>query len=90
MLFRIDSSDLEFQDWLAQNPTEDELRAAYLLLEAKKADLWSPGHIDSFRRDRFELDGIYVGRLVKIKWALANHWAASGQFDRLTDQPQFA
>lgn len=83
MPFHLDSSEAEFHDWLAQHPTEDELREAYLRLETRRANLWTPGHIDSFRRDRYELDSRYVGCLVQIKWALANHWASSGQFDHL-------
>ncbi len=76
-------SDLEFSTWLADGPTEDELREAYLALESRRTDLWTPGHIDSFRRDRFELDSTYVDRLVQIKWALAQIWTTTGQFDRL-------
>lgn len=37
-------------------PTEDDLRAAYLLLETRRADLWTADLLDSFRRDRFERD----------------------------------
>lgn len=86
MHFQLASSDQEFQEWLAQDRTEDELRDLYLRLEAKRAGLWTTGHIDSFRRDRYELDSIYVDRLVKVKWALAQHWATSGQFDRLNHE----
>ena len=90
MDFQLAGSNQEFQEWLAQGPTEDELRDAYLRLEAKRAGLWTAGHIDSFRRDRYELDSTYIDRLVHVKWALARHWATSGQFDRLTHEPSFA
>lgn len=83
MATALPASDLEFSSWLTGDPTEDELREAYLALESKRADLWTPGYIDSFRRDRFELDSTYVDRLVQIKWALAQVWTTSGQFDRL-------
>jgi hypothetical protein len=86
--FRLDSSDDEFQDWLAQTPSEDALRDAYVFLETKRAQLFTPGHIDSFRRDRYEIDSQCVLRLVRIKWALANHWASTGQFSRLSSEPQ--
>ncbi len=88
MAFRIDCSDRSFEEWLSQLLSEDELRAAYLQLEKAKADLWTPGHIDSFRRDRFELDSRYVARLVRVKRALADHWAATGQLDRSFGEPQ--
>ena len=80
-------SDLEFANWLAGDPTEDELREAYLALESKRADLWTPGHIDSFRRDRFDLDAAYVRRLVRLKKALARHWVVTGQVDDLAPLP---
>lgn len=82
-------SDLEFDAWLAGSPTEDELRAAYVELEARRTDLWTAGHIDSFRRDRYELDSRYIRRLVGIKAALADVWATSGQISsaRRTAQP---
>jgi hypothetical protein len=77
-------SDREFDAWLAESPSEDELRDAYVALESRRSDLWTPGHIDSFRRDRYELDSRYIRRLVRIKAALAALWAASGQIDRTT------
>jgi len=83
MATALPATDLEFSSWIAAQPTEDQLREAYLALESRRADLWTPGHIDSFRRDRFELDSTYVDRLVQIKWALARIWTTSGQFDRL-------
>lgn len=87
MAFTLDSTDQAFEAWLDQAPSEDELREAYLRLEAHRAALWTAGHIDSFRRDRFERDSTAVKRLVRIKWALADRWTTSGQFDRLvTDQ----
>ncbi len=78
MPFRIDSTDPAFTLWLASSPTEDDLRDAYVTLEAKRADLWTTGHIDSFRRDRFDLDATYVRRLVQVKQALARHWVVTG------------
>ena len=83
-LDRLDpATDLTFDLWLASSPTEDQLRDAYVTLEAKRADLWSPGHIDSFRRDRFDLDAAYVRRLVRLKQALARHWIVTGQVREL-------
>lgn len=84
MTFRADYSDAEFSAWLDAAPTEDALREAYLLLEAKRAHLWTAGHLDSFRRDRYELDARYVTRLVQIKWALAHIWTDTGQFAGLS------
>jgi hypothetical protein len=81
------TSDLEFDSWLSQSPSEDDLRTAYLALEARRADLWTAGHIDSFRRDRYELDSRYVRRLVRIKRALADLWTASGQIITAEAQP---
>ena len=83
MSYTLATSDLAFENWLSQSPTEDELRSAYLDLEARRADLWTAGHIDSFRRDRYELDGRYVRRLVRIKRALADLWTVSGQIPSL-------
>lgn len=77
----------EFDAWIAASPTEDELRDAYIRLEAKLADLWTPGHLDSFRRDRHELDGVLVDRLVQIKFALATTWVETGQFARFSARP---
>ena len=45
----------------------------------ERSHLWTPGHIDSFRRDRFELDATHVRHLVMIKNALAAHWVRTGQ-----------
>jgi hypothetical protein len=81
MAFSLDQTATDFESWLASVPTEDELRDAYLRLETARAQLWTAGHLDSFRRDRYELDAGHVTRLVRIKWALANRWAESGQFD---------
>lgn len=88
MSYTLASSDLEFDAWLSQSPTEDELRAAYLVLETRRADLWTAGHIDSFRRDRYELDSRYIRRLVRIKRALADLWTVSGQIDPLPGATQ--
>ena len=75
-------SDTEFEGWLAGGPDEDELREAYVALEVERAALWTPGHIDSFRRDRFERDAVCISRLVRVKQALARHWEATGQLRR--------
>jgi len=90
MAFRADCTDFEFTEWLETVATEDELREAYLLLEQRRSHLWTRGHLDSFRRDRFEIDARYVTRLVRIKWLLAARWTASGQFDRLDPDSLFA
>lgn len=79
MHFRHDFTDEQLREWLGTTPTEDELRAAYLLLEGKRSDIWTPGHIDSFRRDRFDLDARYVRQLVQLKAALARQWIRTGQ-----------
>jgi hypothetical protein len=75
-------SDAQFEAWLATGPTEDELRDAYVTLEADRAALWTPGELDSFRRDRFERDALCISRLVQLKQALAAHWEATGQLRR--------
>ena len=75
-------SDAQFDAWLAGGPPEDELREAYVTLEAERTALWTPGEIDSFRHDRFERDARCIARLVRIKQALAQHWAATGQLRR--------
>jgi len=79
MRFHVDATDTEYASWLATNPSEDELREAYITLETARADLWTPGHIESFRRDRYEVDHRLVRRLVEVKRALATSWATSGQ-----------
>ena len=85
MSYTLASSDLQFEAWLSQSPSEDELRSAYVELESRRADLWTAGHIDSFRRDRYELDHRYIHRLVRIKGALADLWATSGQISSRPD-----
>ena len=87
MSYTLASSDREFAAWLSQTPTEDQLRSAYVELEARRADLWTAGHIDSFRRDRYELDSTYIRRLVRIKRALADLWTESGQIITSETQP---
>lgn len=79
MTFTLASSDIDFDAWIGQTRTEDQLRSAYLHLENCRADLWTPGHTDSFRRDRYELDSRYIRRLVRIKAALVDLWTATGQ-----------
>ena len=71
-------------------PPKTNCRDAYLTLESKRTDLWTPGHIDSFRRDRFDLDAAYVRRLVRLKQALARHWVITGQVDDLAPVPTHA
>jgi hypothetical protein len=82
MKLRSTWTDTEFEAWLAGAPGEDELREAYVALEAERAALWTPGHIDSFRRDRFERDAACIARLVRVKQALVRHWEATGQLRR--------
>jgi hypothetical protein len=77
-------SDREFDAWLAGDRSEDELREAYVALEALRRQLWTTGHIDSFRRDRYERDAVCISRLVRIKRSLASQWAATGQLDTPT------
>jgi hypothetical protein len=79
MRFHLDASDSEYSAWLETHPSEADLRAAYFTLESAREALWTPGHIDSFRRDRYELDARYVRRLVQVKKALASSWTESGQ-----------
>lgn len=79
MQFHIDASDADYATWLASNPSEDELRDAYFVLETARAQLWTPGHIDSYRRDRYEVDHRLVQRLVQVKRSLADTWEESGQ-----------
>lgn len=83
-------SPAEFTTWLASNPSEDELRDAYVILETRRAQLWTPGHDDSFRRDRYERDAEYVTQLVRVKWALSRRWAESGQFAGLDPRAALA
>lgn len=73
-------TDAEFDAWIASNPDEAGLREAYIRLEAKLSDLWTPGHIDSYRRDRHERADDLVARLVRIKFALTSTWIETGQF----------
>ena len=79
MEFQLNGSEADFSQWLASDLTEDALRDAYVAMEAERASLWAPGHANSFRRDRYELDGRLVTRLVQIKRRLAAVWEASGQ-----------
>jgi hypothetical protein len=79
------ASEMEWARWLASGPSEDELRECYLGLERRRADLWTPGHVESFRHDRFERDAALVRSLVQVKQALARHWQATGQIDWLRD-----
>jgi hypothetical protein len=81
MPFHVDSTDTDYASWLAGNPSEDQLREAYIALEGARADLWTPGHIESFRRDRYEIDHRLVRRLVQVKKALATSWETSGQIE---------
>ncbi len=68
--------------WLATGPSEDELRECYLTFERRRAELWTPGHVESFRHDRFERDATLVRCLVQVKQALAQHWQATGQIEQ--------
>jgi hypothetical protein len=82
MTLRSKWTESEFEAWLAGPRTEDELREAYVGLEAERASLWTPGHIESFRRDRFERDARCIARLLRVKQALVRHWEATGQLRR--------
>lgn len=79
MRFHVDATDPDFAAWLAAGPSEDELREAYIAMETARAALWTPGHIESFRRDRYDADHRLVRRLVDVKRALASSWASTGQ-----------
>lgn len=79
MIFNPDWNDQSFLDWIEAQPTEDQLRGAYLDLEAHRANLWTPGHIASYHRDRYDIDARDVRRLVQIKAALAREWVRTGQ-----------
>jgi len=81
MRFHVDATDSEYASWLATDPSEDQLREAYIALETARADLWTAGHIESFRRDRYEVDHRLVRRLVQVKRALASSWETSGQIE---------
>lgn len=89
MTFHPDWSDQSFAGWLESLPTEDDLRAAYVALEAHRAELWTPGSLASYRRDRYDVDARDVRRLVQLKAALAQEWVRSGQLPgtSLTGQP---
>ena len=79
MTFHPDGSDQSFLEWLEAQPREDELRDAYLALEAHRSELWTPGTIASYRRDRYDIDARDVRRLVQVKAALAREWVRTGQ-----------
>lgn len=81
MTFHPDWSDQSFLEWLEDQPREDELREAYLALEAHRAELWTPGAHASYRRDRYDVDACYVRRLVQVKAALAREWVRTGQVE---------
>jgi hypothetical protein len=72
-------TEQDFERWIESGPSEDELREAYFVLEAKRSALWSPNTDDSYFRDRFDRDTRYVKRLVRIKQALADTWISTGQ-----------
>lgn len=88
MSFNPDWNDQFFLEWLEAQPTEDELREAYLDLEAHRAALWTPGHIASYRRDRYDIDACDVKRLIQVKAALAREWIRTGQVPGSTLQAQ--
>lgn len=88
MTFNPDWNDRSFLEWIEANPREDELREAYLALESHRSDLWTPGHIASYRRDRYDVDARDVRRLVQVKAALAREWVRSGQVPDVTLQHQ--
>ena len=88
MRFNPDWNDQFFLEWLEALPTEDQLRGAYLDLEAHRAALWTPGHIASYRRDRYDIDAQDVRRLVQVKAALAREWLRTGQVTDTALNPQ--
>ena len=75
MPFSPDHTDSDFATWLASVPTEDELRDAYVRLEASRASLWTAGTLDSFRRDRYERDA----RCVAAWCASSGPWPPAGK-----------
>lgn len=77
------TTDEEFNEWLDSNPSEDDLREALLVLEAKKASLWDAGELDSYHRDRYERDATYMSRLRRVKAALTAVWLDTGQIKPL-------
>jgi hypothetical protein len=79
MRFHVDATDSDYAAWLASEPSEDQLREAYIMLESARAELWTPGHIESFRRDRYDVDHRLVRRLVLVKQELAEAWETTGQ-----------
>ncbi len=89
MTFNPDWNDRSFLEWLEGTHREDELREAYVALESHRNELWTPGHIASYRRDRYDIDARDVRRLVQVKAALAREWVRSGQVPgaTLVDQP---
>lgn len=72
-------TEQEFSEWLLSDPNEDELREAFIALEKKKADLWDNSSHDSFSRDRYDRDSIYMTRLRRVKAALSAKWVETGQ-----------
>lgn len=66
-----------FTAWLDSDPTENELLDAFIILRQKQANLWTPGHDDSYYRDRYERHDSYSNRIVLIQRRLASLWLAS-------------
>ena len=89
MTFHADWNDQSFLEWLEAQPSEDELRTAYLTLETHRAELWTAGTPASYRRDRYDVDARDVRRLVQVKAALAREWVRTGQVEgaQLHGQP---
>ncbi len=76
MLFHLDAPDTDYATWLASHPTEDELRDAYFVLESVRAQLWTPGHIDSYRRYRYQVDQRLVQLFLRqVKAVLGGVWS---------------
>lgn len=73
------TTDEKFDEWITSDPTQEDLFEALMVIEAKRAALWTAGTEDSYHRDRYERDAKYVVRLRCLKNHLANMWLDSGE-----------
>lgn len=53
---------------------ESDLLASLILLDMKRGDLWTPGHHDSYHRDRYERDAQIVQKSREVKAKLVSLW----------------
>lgn len=68
----------DFDVWISDSDLcETELNEALRILEIKRSNLWTPGHDDSYYRNRYDLDALYVERMNKIKERLAKCWMSA-------------